>query len=135
MFDRYVIVEDSLRQVRNPRASAEIVGFAVDVRIAYYRGLGLSMVEPFTVVVDGVDYPPTDVAFTVHGNTYTAEQMENEVDDRWEMAEAATLTVQRPGGLAGGEHDVTVVEHLRISYVPTVVEARCEKTLASAVAP
>ena len=45
MFDRYILVEDSLRNTDG--------GFAVDIRMPYYRGLGLSMVEDVTLTVDG----------------------------------------------------------------------------------
>ena len=50
MFDRYMILEDT---VRNVRRDGEVVGFEFGARIAYYRGLGLSMVEGLNVTVDG----------------------------------------------------------------------------------
>jgi hypothetical protein len=126
MFDRYILVEDSLRNVGDSR---EPTGFAVEIRMPYYRGLGLSMVEEVAITVDGHRYPRDAVAFTVHGNTYTLAQMETEYEDRWEFGEPATVTVKRPGGLAPGEHVVANEQRLRISYLPWPGGGRDEKRL------
>jgi hypothetical protein len=115
MFDRYLIGEDSLRNVVE---DGKITGFQFDVRIGYYRGLGLSMVEGFDVSVDGKAYPSTDVLFKLHGKTFTHKQMETEYNERWEMIEPATLMLPEAGGLDAGEHEVSMVEYLRISYLP-----------------
>jgi hypothetical protein len=111
MFDRYIIVEDSLRNV-----GAE--GFAFEIRMPYYRGLGLSMVEDVSVTVDGSRSPREAIRLTVHGNTYTLDALETEYEDRWEFGEPATVTVEAPGGLAAGEHVVANEQRLRISYLP-----------------
>jgi hypothetical protein len=121
MFDRYIIVEDSLRNVDG--------GFAFEIRMPYYRGLGLSMVEDVAVVVDGRRYPRDAITFTVHGNTYTLEAMETEYEDRWEFGEPATVTVKAPGGLPPGEHVVENEQRLRISYLPWPGGGRDQKTL------
>jgi hypothetical protein len=122
MFDRYIIVEDSLRNVDGD-------GFAFEIRMPYYRGLGLSMVEDVAVEVDGRRYPREAVRFTVHGNTYTLAEMETEYEDRWEFGEPATVTVAHPGGLEPGEHVVANEQRLRISYLPWLGGGRDEKTL------
>jgi hypothetical protein len=126
MFDRYVIVEDGFRNVRE---DGKITGFQLGVRIAYYRGLGLSMVEGFDVSVDGKEFPSEDNLITVRGHAFTQKQMETEYDERWEMGEVAVLTVPLAGGLAAGQHEVSVVENLRVSYVPTITVGRDQKTL------
>jgi hypothetical protein len=111
MFDRYIIVENSLRKDGDD-------GFAFEIRMPYYRGLGLSMVEHIGVTVDGHRYPRESIRLSVHGNTYTLEELETEYDDRWEFGEPATVTVEAPGGLAPGEHVVGNEQRLRISYLP-----------------
>jgi hypothetical protein len=111
MFDRYIIVENSLRKAGDH-------GFAFEIRMPYYRGLGLSMVEDIGVTVDGHRYPREAIRFSVHGNTYTLDQLETEYDDRWEFGELATVTVEAPGELAPGEHVVGNEQRLRISYLP-----------------
>lgn len=126
MFDRYLIGEDGFRNVAE---EGMIIGFSLDVRIVYYRGLGLSMVEGFDVTVDGKQFPREDNLFTVHGRRFTFKQMETEYDERWEMGEVAQLTVPLPGGLAAGEHEVNVVEYLRVSYSPVTTVGKDKKRL------
>lgn len=115
MFDKYLIWSDSLRNVDE---DSEVTGFEFDVRITYYRGLRLSMVEDFQVLVDGYEFPRESITFTVHGNSYSMDELETETEDRWEFHEPATLTIKKPGGLSPGTHTVEVVETLRVSYMP-----------------
>ena len=44
MFDKYLIVDGSLRNVGPSDAPS---GFAFEAKLGYYRGLGLSMVDGF----------------------------------------------------------------------------------------
>jgi len=126
MFDRYLIGESGFRNVVE---GGKTFGFQLEVRIAYYRGLGLSMLEGFEVTVDGKQFPREENLFTVRGRTFTQKQMETEYDERWEMGEFATVTIPLPGGLRSGKHDVSIVEYLRVSYVPFITTGRDKKTL------
>lgn len=116
MFDTYIIDELS---VRNVVEGGEIVGFSFDTRIAYYRGLGVSMIEPFEIRIDGGDIVPREqLRFTLGDRTWTWDELETDYTSRWEMIEPATVTVLVPGGLSSGEHEIEVSECLRISYLP-----------------
>ncbi|MFD1715445.1 DUF6379 domain-containing protein [Amnibacterium flavum] len=115
MFDRYIIVENSLRNVED---GADIVGFAFEARCGYYRRLILSMVEELAVSVDGEAIPREDVALTVDGTSYSLEDMRTEYTVAWEFGDPATITVRRPGGLTAGPHELGLAEQLRISYIP-----------------
>jgi len=126
MFERYLIGEKSFRNVVE---DGKAKGFQLEVRIPYYRGLGLSMLEGFDVVVDGKQFPPEDNLFTVRGRTFTQKEMETVYDERWEMGEVALMTVPLPGGLAPGKHEVSVVAYLRVSYVPIITVGKDKKTL------
>lgn len=126
MFDKYVI---GAKGFRNVAEASKVTGFQIELRIAYYRGLGLSMVEGFDVSVDGVAYPREKNRLTVRGKTFSFAQMETEYNERWEMGEFATLNVPLEGGLAGGTHEITVTEYLRISYIPSLSVTRDTKTL------
>lgn len=128
MFDNYAIVAGSLRNVNS---GSEVTGYSVDIRIAYYRGLGLSMVD-VALEVDGKAVPTSDITFTVHGNSYPADQMGDVFDDRWGFTESATLTVRKPGGLVPGEHTVHFTEWLRVSYAPAPSETHDTKVLVIA---
>ena len=101
MFDKYTICEEGFRNVVR---DGEVVGFELSIRIAYYRGLRLSMVEGFEVTADGETFPVERNLFTAGGRSYSYEEMEREPTGRWEFGEKAVLFVPRPGGLAPGPH-------------------------------
>ena len=126
MFDRYMIVEDT---VRNLTENGQVVGFAFGARIAYYRGLGLSMVEELQVTVDGVAVPREAVRFSVGGPALTLAEMETDYQSRWEFGDVATVTVLQAGGLPPGEHRLELMEQLRVSYMPFPIAGRDAKTV------
>lgn len=126
MFDRYLIVADSAHNVVE---DGDAAGFAFAVRIGYYRGLGVSMVEPFDIVVDGEATDPSTHRFTVSGQTLDYAEMATRADVVWEMRDDAVLTVLRPGGLPAGEHELELTEHLRVSYLPFVAAHHDRKTV------
>lgn len=124
MFDRYIVCEEGFRPRDDGRA-----GGVVEVRMPYYRGLGLSMVEAVDLTVDGRPVPPARTTFTVHGNTYTFAELPGVLEDRWEMGERAQLAFETDELLAPGEHDVAVSVRLRISYMPVPGGGRDAKRL------
>jgi hypothetical protein len=126
MYDKYLICEEGFHNVTH---NGETAGFEFKIRIAYYRGLRLSMVEGFEVSVDQEEFPMAANLFTAGGRTYTFEEMEKEPDGRWEFGEKATLFVPKPGGLAAGKHAVQAKQFLRISYSPTTVTGEDKKSL------
>jgi hypothetical protein len=125
MFDKYIVCEASLRGRGG--------GGVVEVRMPYYRGLTLSMVEAVDLVLDGTPIPADRTTFTVHGNTYTFDRLPRVTDDRWEMGERAQLGFETDEPLAPGEHDVAVAVRLRISYMPVPGGGRDHKRLTLAV--
>lgn len=115
MFDRYLICEGGFANVLQ---DGQVVGFQLKVRITYYRGVALSLVEGFDIKVDGKKYERDQIRFSVGDRSFTLDEMETAVNDRWEFGDPATLTIREPGGLAPGKHEIEVFEHLRISYLP-----------------
>ncbi len=126
MFDQYMICEDGFTNVNE---DSHVTGFQFGARLPYYRGLGLSMVEEIAIAVDGEAVPRDQILFSVRGRMWTLAQMETELEERWEMGEVATLIVQRPGGLSNGEHQIELMEQLRISYLPFPSITRDAKVL------
>ena len=126
MFDKYIIVTEGFR---NTATEGGADGYELGIRLPYYRGLGLSMVESIDLTVDGTPVPAESLTLTVHGNSYAVNDLATVFDDRWEMGEIATLRVSQPGGLAPGSHDVSVAQRLRISYMPVPGGGRDAKTL------
>jgi hypothetical protein len=127
MFDQYIVCEEGFRTRDDGRP-----GGVVEVRMPYYRGLTLSMVEAVDLVLDGTPIPADRTTFTVHGNTYTFDQLPRTRDDRWEMGERARLAFETAEPLSPGEHDVAVAVRLRISYMPVPGGGRDRKRLTLA---
>ncbi|MBD3689740.1 hypothetical protein H8R18_00575 [Nanchangia anserum] len=113
MFNDLIVKDGSVRNL-----SGEREGFAFETHIAYYRGLGLSMVETPRIVIDGEEIAGENVTFTLHGKTRTFAELAHVYDERWELREFATVGVAYPGGLAAGEHTLEVTQTLRVSYLP-----------------
>jgi hypothetical protein len=127
MFDKYIVCEEGFRPRDDGRP-----GGVVEVRMPYYRGLTLSMVEAVDLVLDGTPVPADRTTFTVHGNTYTFDRLPQVIDDRWEVGERAQLAFLTDEPLTPGDHDVTVAVRLRISYMPVPGGGRDTKRLTLA---
>lgn len=127
MFDKYIVCEDNFTARPDGRP-----GGVVEVRMPYYRGLTLSMVEAVDVTVDGHAAAAARTTFTVHGNTYTFDQLPSVTEDRWEMGERAQLAFETDEPLGPGEHEVGVAIRLRISYMPVPGGGRDTKRLTLA---
>jgi hypothetical protein len=126
MFDKYIICEDGFRNVTT---GGQVAGFQFKARLPYYRGLGLSMVEELEIKIDSLQIPRQSIRVTLHGNTYTLDEMESEYHDRWEFGEQGVVTVDLPGGLAPGAHEIEVTPRLRISYLPFILVGQDSKLL------
>jgi len=129
MFDRYIVCEDGFQNVS---AGDQISGFQFQARLPYYRGLGISMVEDLAVKVDGESVPRDAIKVTLHGHTYTLDEMETEYEDRWEFGEKGVVTIHKPGGLAPGSHTIEVSPFLRVSYLPFILSGQDAKVLSLA---
>jgi hypothetical protein len=126
MYDKHIIYPNSLRNLDDGS------GYAVGVRLPYYRGQPLSVVEDIAVKVDGAAVPREQVRFSVRGKTWTLDQLEENTAERWEFGEVAEVSVLQPQGLAVGEHEVAVGVQLRISYLPWSPLTNCTRTEAIA---
>ena len=124
MFEKYMICT---RDFGNVSSSGQVTGFQVKIRINYYRGCYLSMIDTLRLVVDGVEYPTDQMTFSLpeHGpniesrnKTYTFAELAKATTVRWFFGDAATLTVKKPGGLADGMHTVQLGLFIRNSYLP-----------------
>jgi hypothetical protein len=127
VFDQYIVCEENFRVREDDRP-----GGVVEVRMPYYRGLRLSMVEAVDLTLDGTPIPAERTTFTVHGNTYTFDRMPGVIDDRWEFGERADLAFETDEPLAPGVHEVTVAVRLRLSYMPVPGGGRGTKRLTLA---
>ena len=126
MYDKYIIVEN---EFRNLGENDKVKGFQLGLRLPYYRGLGLSMVEDIHVKINGQLISREAITVTLHGNTYTLEEMETEYRDRWEFGEVGIIKIKMPGGLQPGLHQLEITEFLRISYRPSLLEGHDKKQI------
>jgi Domain of unknown function (DUF6379) len=110
MFEAYLVCEAGFKNVRD---NGRIVGFQVKSRISNWRGMPLSLIEDLGVTVDGEKFPRNSLRVNLGGHDYSLDDMKDKVDARWQFDEIATITVQKPGGLAPGLHDVEVTQQFR----------------------
>ena len=126
-YETYMIQDEGFRNVEE---GGKRIGFQLGMRIANYRGYLLSQIEDIRISVDGESIPRRDIRFSIGGKTYTLDEMETVVDNRWELRQIATVTCLKPGGLVPGPHTITAEEHIRASYIPMIAIAHLTKTLS-----
>ena len=122
-FETYMIGD----RIDNVDAEGEITGFRLPIRIPYYRGVVLSLIEEMELTVDGERFPRDAIRFSVRDTTVTLDEAARDGTTRWEFGEWAALEVERPGGLTTGAHDVELTQQLRISYIPWPMRAEASK--------
>ena len=108
MLEQHVIQAKGFRNVDG--------GFQVAVRCPYYRGVWASLLEGAVLTVDGESLAAP--RWTLGGRTYSEAELAESEELRWPFEEPAVLTVDRPGGLEPGLHDVEVKITWRWSYIP-----------------
>jgi hypothetical protein len=97
-------------------------GFQVAVRCPYYRGIWASLLEGAQLTVDGETFAGDAVRWTLGGTTYTPAELAESVDLRWAFEEPAILTVDKPGGLEPGLHELEAAITWRWSYIPVEMQ-------------
>ena len=106
------------RGFRNVYSGGKAVGFQVRYRLDYYRGIWLSMSEGFNVTVDGEKFSRDQIKLTLEGHTYTMDEAAKRSDVHWSNQVPITLTIDKPGGLSLGLHNLEISEYHRVSYTP-----------------
>ncbi len=115
MYEKYMILT---RDFSNVTESGEVTGFRVKIRINYYRGCYLSMIDRLRLQVDAEEFPTSRMTFGLGGRSYTFDELAKATGARWFFGDPATLTVRKPGGLSPGMHTVELGLFIRNSYVP-----------------
>jgi hypothetical protein len=110
------------RGFRNVESNGKIIGFQVNIRSLYYRGVWLSQLRPATVTVDGETFTNEQIQWTINGVTYSQNEMATLGEVHWGILEQATLTVAKEGGLETGSHDIEVTYSYSCSYFPPALD-------------
>ncbi len=83
------------------------VGFNLDLRLNYYRGLPLSCVQKAEVTVDGEKIPDYLILAELNEKGFTISQMKEIYTEYWGIMTPMHLRIFNYG-LEPGEHDVDV---------------------------
>jgi hypothetical protein len=114
MLEQQVIQTKGFRNVEG--------GFQVAVRCPYYRGIWASLLEGAELSVDGETFGSERIRWTLHGETYTSDELAETSGLRWPFEEPAVLTVEAATPLAPGVHEVEVAITWRWSYIPVEMQ-------------
>ena len=110
-----VVVDDSLKNVK---VNGKNIGYQFDIRLSYYRGHFLSVIDEFGVKVDGKEVPAETIKFCINGKEFSPIEFDKCYTEFWQVIEPATIKVFCPGGLYEGEHDIDVTLFFRSPYMP-----------------
>ncbi len=119
MLEEHII---QMKGFRNVAQDGQKTGFQVRVRSPYYRGIWLSLLEKASVTVDGQEFAPEQVRWTFGNESFASTELAQHPDKRWLFEEPAILTVDKPGGLEPGLHEVEVSITWRWSYIPVEMQ-------------
>jgi Domain of unknown function (DUF6379) len=112
-YEDRVLRPDALHPLR---LSSGIVGFTLDVRLNYYRGLPLSAVENLELSVDGVRVPDHLVLAGLREKIFPLGQVRLAFTEHWPVKGVLRLSVYN-GGLEPGPHQVNLTLNLRNVYM------------------
>lgn len=109
-----VVCDDSLK---NLYANGKKIGCQFDVRLSYYRGHFLSVIDRLEVAIDGEKIPKQDITFCLKGQEYGIAQLHDLVSVFWHITEPATIKVIKKGGFEPGEHEIDFTMFFRSPYM------------------
>lgn len=103
---------------RNTGSPGALTGFQLRLRLPNYRGTRLSLIDGVDVIVDGESFSHETNRIDVEGRLYSLAELREETVARWPIGVAATVFVDKPGGLEPGIHTVITTVRLRQPYFP-----------------
>jgi len=113
MFDRFIIHDKGFR---NFYEKGKPMGFRINARINYYRGIPLSMVDDVQVTVDGEKFTTDDMTFIINGIRYSFSEMNEISNINWFFGDDMTIEIHKEGGLRPGKKTVEMCLTPRNSY-------------------
>ena len=127
MFDSYVFTENSARNVVTESGEG---AFQLETLITYYRGIPLSMVHAIDLVVDGIDVPQEEIVISPNNaDWFTLDEATTVTTYRWEYGTPLFIRWLN-GGLAQGDHEVTLRLRIRVAYIPVPVGGERTRRIA-----
>lgn len=110
-----VVCDDSLKSYY---IDGKKMGYQFDIRLSYYRGHFLSVIDEFGIKVDGKEVPNETIKFCLNGKEFSPNELQLCYSEFWDILTPATIRVFLPGGLQAGEHDIDVHLMFHSPYMP-----------------
>ena len=106
------------RGFQNVYQDGQSVGFQIQIKTAYYRGIFLDIIGAIDITVDGTKISRDQLRLTLAGRTFTMDEAAKTEDVHWDFGTPLLVTVLARGGLKPGIHDIEVSQMVNPSYVP-----------------
>lgn len=100
-----VIVDNSLKNIY---ANGVVTGYQFMIRLDYYRGQFLSVIDELDICVDYFHVPQKNIRFLINEKAFCVHEFDKCYTEFWNVLEPATIHVFCPGGLPEGDHQVEV---------------------------
>ena len=104
--------------LKNIYENKRISGYQFGIRLAYYRGHYLSVIDQLQVEVDGEKIESAKLRFCINGKEFRVEQLKECFYEFWNIKDMAVIKVEKPGGLPEGSHHVKLTLMFRNPYLP-----------------
>jgi hypothetical protein len=109
---------NSLFQASDVRRLSDGSGIAVSVQLPWYRSLWLSAVDDVDVSVNGTPVPKDRIRFELQGRSYTVDELPEQSETLWFVADRPDVVAQLDDVPAPGEPvTVEVVLTMRLLYM------------------
>jgi hypothetical protein len=112
-YENLVLNEESFKPLV---INGKTVGFSLDLRINYYRGLHVSCIELLELYIDGKQIPENLICFIINGKKFQLNKLNHLFAEFWGLRTKARLEIYN-GGLDPGEHEAGLILHLRSPYM------------------
>ena len=108
----WLFVENGLRALAG--------GLNIEIRLPWYRGLPLSIIEIVGARINGKSIGRNELTFSVNGKPRPAQDLEGLYLENWYLLDSAYLHVPYVWAKQGDEYDVGVTLVLHPPYIPGV---------------
>ncbi|SAK86348.1 hypothetical protein AWB79_06054 [Caballeronia hypogeia] len=120
------------RVVSDNGLRATETGFAIDVRLPWYRSLPLSTVDVAEISLNGETIALEDVTFELDGECIKPTELRSLTDRWWYVLDSAFLHVKHAPMQPGTAHNVAVTLAVRPPYIKGLVRlTKTEKRLVA----
>jgi len=131
MYDTHILSEVGARSVWE---KGKKIGYALNIKINYYRGLPLCCVDEISLEVDGKPVDPSTMYLQHRGREYPYLDILKDdfpTDFYWVFGQLLRVVILNDEGIEQGIHNVKLTLGSRRSYTPTML-AVCEKQITFA---